>query len=269
MQNINNIIETNALTKVFYTKSGPFLAVKDVSFQLERGGFTSLVGPSGCGKSTIIRLLNGITPITSGTVKIDGEEFSADKKVKGDTKRKMGFVFQSPNLLPWLTVRQNLELPLKIFKLHKQVEYKKNVDELLRIIGMEDYASAYPSDLSGGMRQRVGVMRAMVANPDILLMDEPFGALDDESRVTLDLETQDIWQRTGKSIIFITHNIAEAVLVSDKVIVMGTNPGRIIEKLNIDLPRPRTRETMDMPEFVGYVEQIRDSIGKIDLRKIK
>lgn len=266
---INNIVETNNLTKIFNTKSGSFLALKDVSFKLEKHCFTSLVGPSGCGKSTVIRLLNGITPITSGTVTIHGQTFDNNNIVKGEIHKKMGFVFQCPNLLPWLTVRQNLELPLKIYNLHKNKEYAKNIDECLRIINMQEYASMYPGELSGGMRQRVGVMRAMVHNPDILLMDEPFSSLDDETREILDLETQDIWQKMNKSIVFITHNITEAVLVSNKVIIMGTNPGRILEEIEIDLPRPRTCEMKELPKFNEYVERIRNSIGKIDLSTIK
>ena len=264
-----NIIETKDLTKVFYTKSGPFLAIKEVSFHLEEHGFISLVGPSGWRKVDHYPAPGWY----HAHQRRDDLDIRRDVRQGEEGERqcpeKMGFVFQSPNLLPWLTVRQNLELPLKVYKLNHNEEYKKNVDESLRIINMQGYASSYPSDLSGGMRQRVGVMRAMVYNADILLMDEPFGALDDESRVTLDLETQDIWQRMGKSIIFITHNITEAVLVSNRVIVMATNPGRIIDEVTIDLPRPRTREMMKLPAFTSYVEQIRDCIGKIDLSAIK
>ena len=266
---MQNIIETKDLTKVYNTKSGPFLALEKINFNLKKHGFTSLVGPSGCGKSTVIRLIDGIIPITSGTVMIDGEEFSNEKKVKGEILKKMGFVFQSPNLLPWLTVRQNLELPLKVYKLADQQEYKENVDQLLKIINLEDYANVYPSELSGGMKQRVGVMRAMVHKPEILLMDEPFGSLDDETRETMDLETENIWSSMNKSILFITHNISEAVLVSDNVVIMGTNPGRVVDEINIDLPRPRSRDMMKLPVFAEYVEYIRNRIGNIDLSAIK
>lgn len=263
-----NVIEVKNLTKIFQTKAGPFLAVENASFYLEEKGFTSLVGPSGCGKSTIIRILNGITPITDGTVSFGDEKFNKDRKVKGEILKKMGFIFQSPNLLPWLSVRQNLELPLKVYKL-KGKEYEDNVDEFLRIIGMEESWDKYPNELSGGMRQRVGVMRAMVHNPDILFMDEPFGALDDQSREQMDLETQGIWERTGKAILFITHNITEAVLLSKRIIVMGTDPGHIVKEIRIDLPRPRTLEMIETSRFKEYENEIRDCIGKIDLSKIK
>lgn len=263
-----NVIEVNGLTKIFQTKNGPFLAVENASFYLEEKGFTSLVGPSGCGKSTIIRILDGITPITEGTVSFGSETYDKDRKIKGDILKRMGFIFQSPNLLPWLSVRQNLELPLKVYKLAGE-EYERNVDDFLRIIGMEDSWDKYPSELSGGMRQRVGVMRAMVHNPDILFMDEPFGALDDQSREQMDLETQGIWERTGKSILFITHNITEAVLLSKRVIVMGTDPGHIVKEMEIDLPRPRTLEMIATDKFKSYEAKIRDYIGKIDLSKIK
>ncbi len=265
---LNNVIEAKNLTKVFNTKKGEFLAVKDASFEIEEHGFTSLVGPSGCGKSTIIRMLNGITPITDGTVTLFGKDYDCNVKVRGDVLKNMGFVFQSPNLLPWLTVRKNMELPLKVFKL-KEEKYNKNVDELLRVIEMQEYADMYPGDLSGGMRQRVGVMRAMVHNPQVLFMDEPYGLLDDHMREQLDLETMSIWDRTGKTIVFITHNITEAVLISSKVIVMGTDPGRILTKIDIDLPRPRTLDMVNDPKFIEYEETIRDYIGRLDLSKIK
>lgn len=267
MENLNasSVLQVENLTKVFDTRSGPFTAVTNVSFQMKKNDFVSLVGPSGCGKSTIIRMLSGIISITSGTATIFGQSYT--KKVGGDTLKRLGFIFQSPNLLPWLTVRKNLLLPVEVFGL-KDPKYLDNMQNLLRIIDMEDYADAYPSSLSGGMMQRVGVIRAMVHDPDILLMDEPFGALDDYTREQLDMETHSIWERTGKSILFITHNITEAVLMSKRVIVMATDPGRIIREIEIDLPMPRTLDIIKTEQFMRYEDQIRQCIGAIDLEKI-
>lgn len=259
------ILEGKGLTKVFGTKRGNFLAVKDVDFKLEEKDFISFVGPSGCGKSTIIRMLNGIIPITSGSVEAFGKTYEGS--VRGDVIKKMGFIFQSPNILPWLTVRKNLTLPLDILKL-KGPEYKKNVDHLLESFGLKDFEHAYPSSLSGGMLQRLGVMRAMVHNPSILLMDEPYGALDEDTREQMDLETLSIWAEHDISVIFITHNITEAVLMSKRVIVMGTNPGRIVREIKIDLPYPRTLDVIETEKFRAYVDEIIGLIGHVDLSKI-
>jgi NitT/TauT family transport system ATP-binding protein len=260
-----NVLEVKKLTKVFDAKTGAFLAVQDVSFNLEENDFVSLVGPSGCGKSTIIRMINGITPITDGSIMLFGQGYG--KQVKGEVVKKMGFIFQSPNLLPWLTVRKNLELPLKVFKL-RGPKYKKNVDELLKVFGLDECQGEYPASLSGGMTQRVGVMRAMVHDPEILLMDEPYGALDEDMREQLDMETLAIWKRTGTSVIFITHNITEAVLMSKRVVVMGTDPGRLLEEIKIDLPYPRSLEMIETEKFKGYEREIIKLIGILDLAKI-
>ena len=260
-----NVLEVKNLTKVFDTKTGAFLAVQDVSFGVGENDFVSLVGPSGCGKSTIIRMINGITPITYGSIKLFGKEYA--KEVKGEVIKKMGFIFQSPNLLPWLTVRKNMELPLQVFKL-KDEKYQKNVDSLLEVFGLYECQNEYPASLSGGMMQRAGVMRAMVHNPEILLMDEPYGSLDEDMREQLDLETLAIWKRTGTSVIFITHNITEAVLMSKRVLVMGTDPGRLLEEIEIDLPYPRTLEMIETDQFKKYEEKIIELIGILDLAKI-
>jgi len=258
-----NVLEVNHVTKVFDTKTGAFVAVQDVSFNLGENDFISLVGPSGCGKSTIIRMVNGITPMTHGGITLFGKEY--DKQVNGEVIKKMGFIFQSPNLLPWLTVRKNMELPLKVFKLKDK---EKNVDELLEVFGLDECQNEYPASLSGGMMQRAGVMRAMVHNPEILLMDEPYGSLDEDTREQLDMETLAIWKRTGTSVIFITHNITEAVLMSRRVLVMGTDPGRLLEEIEIDLPYPRSLEMIESDKFQQYEKRIVELIGILDLAKI-
>lgn len=259
-------IQVEGLTKIFKTKSGPLVAVQDVDFGVREREFISLVGPSGCGKSTVIRMLNGIIKPTRG--KIIYSDTVYENGVKGDILRKLGFIFQSPNLLPWLTVRKNLELPLEVFKL-KEKKWKENINRLLDIVGLSSYADAYPRELSGGMLQRIGVIRAMVHEPEVLFMDEPFGTLDEITREQLDMETLSIWKETGKTIIFITHNVEEAILLSSRVIVMGTDPGRIIKEVEIDLPRPRTLDMITSQEFIEYEEQITNLIGEVDLNKIK
>lgn len=259
-------IQVENLTKIFRTKSGPIVAVEDLNFGINDHELVSLLGPSGCGKSTVIRLLNGIIQPTHGKIIIDGETFVDG--VKGAVLRKMGFIFQSPNLLPWLTIRKNLELPLNVFQLEGK-KWFDNIDRLLEMVGLEDCANLYPHELSGGMLQRIGVIRAMVHEPEFLFMDEPFGSLDELTRERLDMEILKVWKETGKTIIFITHNVEEAVLISNRTIVMGTDPGRIIEEVNIDLPTERTANLITEPVFNDYQEKILGLVGKIELDKIK
>lgn len=259
-------IEFQNVSKVFYARRQTITAVKDFSLKVNPGEFVTIVGPSGCGKSTVIRMLDGIITPTSGNILIDGEDFS-EKKVDRETLKKIGFIFQEPNLLPWLTVEQNVELPLKIMHMNTP-ENKVRVKELIDMVGMSKYASAYPVEVSGGMTQRVGVIRAMIHNPEILLMDEPFGALDSITREQLNLELLQIWKKTHKTIIFITHNVEEAVLLSSRVYVMATGPGRLTDVVDIDLPRPRTLDMITDKKFIAYTKQLTNLIGKIDLSKI-
>lgn len=259
-------IQVEDLAKVFETKRGSIVAVQDLNFGIREKEFVSLVGPSGCGKSTIIRMLNGIVKPTKGKIIYSGVIY--ENGIKKDMLKKLGFIFQSPNLLPWLTVRKNLELPLEIFKL-KGRKWNDNIEKLLNIVGLSEYAETYPNELSGGMQQRIGVIRAMVHKPEVLFMDEPFGELDEITREQLDMETLFIWKETEKTIIFITHNVEEAILLSSRVIVMGTDPGRIIQEVEIDLPRPRTLDMLTSQRFIEYEERVTNLIGKIDLDKIK
>lgn len=256
------------VTKIYKLRSQVINAVEKANMEIQSGDFVSLIGPSGCGKSTMIRLLDDITKPTSGKIFIDGELVPKKKKISPQQIKKMGFIFQQPNLLPWLTVRQNVALPLKIFKL-KGEKWEKNIDRLLDMVDMTKYADAYPVEISGGMIQRIGVIRAMVHDPEILLMDEPFGALDEMTREQLDIELLSIWRKTKKTIIFITHNVEEAILLASKAYVMGTNPGRIIAEVDIDIERPRKLEMITEKKFIGYEKQLTDLIGEIDLSKIK
>lgn len=262
-------IKFEHVTKIFHTRSQDIVAVKDYSMEIQPGEFVAILGPSGCGKSTLIRMLDGIIDTTEGNIYIDGQKVNhAGKKMPTKVLRKMGFIFQQPNMLPWYTVRQNVALPLDVFNLRGK-EWENRVNELLAMVGLTDYADAYPTEISGGMLQRAGVIRAMVHDPEILLMDEPYGALDELTREQMNMELLDIWTKTKKTIIFITHNIEEAVLLSDRVYVMGTHPGRLVEVVDLDLPRPRQLSMITQPEFIRYREYLESAIGEIDLSKIK
>lgn len=262
-------IKFEHVTKIFHTRSQDIIAVRDYSMEIQSGEFVAILGPSGCGKSTLIRMLDGIIDTTEGDIYIDGQKVNnAGKKMPTDVLRKMGFIFQQPNMLPWYTVRQNVALPLDVFGL-KGPEWDNRVDQLLEMVGLSDYANAYPYEISGGMLQRAGVIRAMVHDPEILLMDEPYGALDELTREQMNMELLDIWSKTHKTIIFITHNIEEAVLLSDKVYVMGTHPGRLVEIVDLDLQRPRQLSMITDAKFIEYRQYIERAIGEIDLSKIK
>ena len=265
----NYRITFDHVTKRFETRHQTILAVSDYSMKIKSGEFVSILGPSGCGKSTLIRMLDGIITPTEGEIRIDGEQVNIKgKKVPQSMLKRMGFIFQQPNLLPWYTVRENVSLPLKVFGL-KGPQWNERVQCLIDLVGLTKYAEAYPAEISGGMLQRAGVIRAMVHDPEILLMDEPFGALDELTREQLNIELLKIWMETKKTIIFITHNIEEAVLLSGKIFVMGTQPGRLVDVVDIDLPRPRTLQMITQKNFIDYKVQLTNTIGELDLSKIK
>lgn len=263
---IDKKIQMKNIKKVYQTKTGPLLAVDNINFMVEEGSIVTLVGPSGCGKSTIIKMLGGIINPTSGEIAYSKNIYK--NGVPKEELKELGFIFQSSNLLPWFTVKKNLELPLKVFGLSGE-KWNKNIHNLLEMVGLAEYKDAYPNELSDGMKQRIGVIRAMVHNPGILLMDEPFGSLDSITREQLDMELLSIWDKTKKTIVFITHNITEAVLISSRVLVMDTNPGNIVEKININLSRPRKIEMINEEKFVKYVEIITKAIGELDLEKVE
>ena len=258
-------IELKNVYKIFKTRRKEIHALEDINLYVNEVEFVAIVGPSGCGKSTIIRILDDIIKPTSGEITIDGETYG--EEVSRETIQKMGFIFQNPNLLPWLTVRENVEFPLKV--LGKDPAASKDyTDRLINMIGMMKFADARPSELSQSMLQRVGVIRGMVHNPEILLMDEPFGALDETMRETLNMEILKIYHEYKKTVIFITHNVEEAVLLADRVYVMATNPGRIVECVDIDYPRPRNLDMILEPKFQQYEKDITAMIGELDLSKI-
>ena len=227
-------------------------ALLEVSLAIERNEFVSIVGPSGCGKSTLLRLIAGLIGPSSGKVTIDGAAIDGPR-------RDVGVVFQAPTLLPWANVLDNVLFPLKI--LHRLAPGSPAKGrELLRLVGLSDFERKMPSELSGGMQQRTSICRALITDPDILLMDEPFGALDALTREEMSLELLRIWQEQPKTIFFVTHSVPEAVLLADRVCVMTARPGRIIEIIDVPLPRPRSYEQESLQEFQNCAKRIRQHI---------
>lgn len=221
------VIEVRDLVKAFYDVTGDriTLAATQVNFTVRRGEFVCIVGPSGCGKTTVLRMLAGLEQPLSGNLRIDSQTTPA-------------MVFQENSVLPWLTVAQNVAFPLSLKGVPKDRQ-RARVAELLALTGLSDFAEARPHQLSGGMKQRVSVARALVDDRDILLMDEPFGALDEQTRLTLQQELLSIWERTGKTVVFITHSVDEALTLADRVLVMSPRPGTIVADLAVPFERPR------------------------------
>ena len=250
-------VSVKNLDKVYQLPSGGTVsALQNVDLQIRRGEFVSVVGPSGCGKSTLLKCVAGITGISGGTVDVDGERVIQPPD-------HMAIVFQRDILLDWRTVIDNVLFPIEIKRLDKAA-WVDRARELLAVIGLPGYENRQPWELSGGQRQRVAICRALIQEPKLLLMDEPFGALDALTRDELNLELQRLWMSTGKTVLFITHSISEAVLLSDHVVVMATNPGRILETIPIDLPRPRSLDTRETAEFGRHAKHIRrlfESLG--------
>lgn len=257
------------VNKKFTTKKSEIYALKDINMTFGKGEFVSIVGPSGCGKSTIIRLIDDIIKPTSGQITVDDYVYHPQSPISKAVIKKMGFIFQVPNLYPWLTVKENVMLPLKIYGM-KGGQYEDKAKELLEYVGLSEYADAYPSAISGGMSQRIGVIRGMIHQPDILMMDEPFGALDENTRETLNIELLKIWKETGMTIIFITHNVEEAVLMSQRIYVMSPRPGKVITELNIDFDgRERNLNLVLDKRFSNYCLEIEKLIGNLSLSQIK
>jgi len=249
-----DLITVRNLNKVYTTREGERIhAVKDVSFSIREGEFVAMVGPSGCGKTTILKMLGGLVRKTSGDALLNGTP------VEGP-RRDVGIVMQSPVLLPWRTVIDNALLPIEVRRLKKR-EYCDKARELIKLVGLEGFESKYPFELSGGMQQRNALVRALILDPTLLLMDEPFGALDAMTRELMNQELLRIWDEKRKTVFFITHSIPEAVFLADRVLVMSPRPGQIIDDIEIRLPRPRDRDTMSLPEFGRLTKAIRDLFG--------
>jgi NitT/TauT family transport system ATP-binding protein len=253
------MVEIQRVAKTFRTAgrngAGEVKALAEVSFSVRENEFISIIGPSGCGKTTLLKMIDGLIPYDSGKILIDGKQVTApgpDRAV----------VFQSFALLPWRTVLANVEFSLELRQLPKEQRTKTARDYLKRV-GLSDFENHYPHELSGGMQQRAGLARALAVNPAILLMDEPFGAVDAQTRQLLQEELLELWQRERKTVVFITHSMDEAVYLSDRVVVMTPRPGKVAEVLDVPLPRPRAAEEVRRdPKFVDLTNYIWDTLKK-------
>ncbi len=244
-------VDVRGLQVNYRTRSGErLLAIADMDFQLRQGEFCVIVGPSGCGKSTLLKVLAGLVPHTAGEGRIGSQPM-------GVTRDDIGFVFQNATLLPWLTILGNVLLPLRVQRRPDKAQWEARARELLQVVGLGDFADRYPAELSGGMQQRVGMARALVHDPQLLLMDEPFGALDALTRETMNAELQRIWLLKQKAVVFVTHSISEAVFLADRIIVMSARPGRVLADIQVDLPRPRDMVGIDSDRFTEYSRQVR------------
>ncbi len=250
-----HIIITQNLSKSYWTRKKEWVsALENINFTIEETSFISIIGPSGCGKSTLLKIIAGLISSSSGDCYIDGRAVRSPSQ-------DVGFVFQNPVLLPWFTVLKNVLLPIKIQKCQEKDSYVDKAHRLLEMVGLKGFENSYPFELSGGMQQRTAIVRALIYDPKVLLMDEPFGALDAMTRDQMNIELMRIWAESHKTILFVTHSIQEATLLSDRVIVMSARPGKIIEDLVIDLPRPRTTHSTATERFDQLTSQLRNLLG--------
>ncbi len=234
---------------------GP-LILDDICFEARRGDFISLIGPSGCGKSTILKLISGLNPITGGTATVEGV-------APTEATQELAFVFQEPTLLPWLTVQRNVEVPLTLRGADK-AKRAKIAASCLELVGLKERACYYPRQLSGGQKMRVSIARALSQSPKILLLDEPFGALDEMTRDHLNEELLDIRGQKDWTAFFVTHSVAEAVFLSNRIFVLSANPGRLHREITVDLPYPRTDETRQSPEYQRLVAEVSKLLRSVE-----
>ena len=244
------LIAVNRLRKVYGTRADPVIALHDVHFSIDKGQFVAIVGPSGCGKSTLLKILIGLIPASQGEARLSGTAIAGPR-------RDIGVVFQSPVLFPWRTVLDNVLLPVDVQRLGRD-KLKARAMDLLCLVGLEGFERRYPQELSGGMQQRAAMVRALVHDPAMLFMDEPFGALDAMTREQMNLQLQHLWLERNETVLFITHSIAEAVFLADRVLVMTPRPGHIVDDVVVELARPRCLDVMTTPEFGLHVKRIRE-----------
>jgi NitT/TauT family transport system ATP-binding protein len=249
-------LAVHGLSKEYPSRAGAIRALSEVAFAVRRGEFVSIIGPSGCGKSTLLKIILGVVPGATGQVEVGG---TAGDRI---ARAAIGMVFQTPSLLPWRRVLDNVLLPIDALGLSREA-YRDRARALLGLVGLSGFEARYPRELSGGMQQRVSLCRALIHEPDLLLMDEPFGALDALTREEMQVELLRVWRETAKTVLFVTHSIDEAVLLSDRVLVMTPRPGRMTRDLAVDLPRPRTADLRASPRFQAYAHELRQSLGRL------
>jgi NitT/TauT family transport system ATP-binding protein len=243
------VIGIEGVSLIYRSRNAEVHALDNISFTATDREFVALLGPSGCGKSTLLKLISGLIPQSSGVIRVNG------RPIDGPTP-SIGIVFQSPLLMAWRTVLQNVLLQIEIRDL-RLADYRAAARDLIRLVGLDGFEDAHPHQLSGGMQQRVGLCRALIHDPDLLIMDEPFGALDAMTRELMNAELQRIWIERRKTVLFITHSISEAVFLADRVLVMSPRPGRLVGEIAVDLPRPRTVATTELPDFVHFTREVR------------
>ena len=246
------VISARELGLVFQTADQPVTALSGVNLEVEDGDFVSFIGPSGCGKTTLLRVIADLEQATSGAITVNGMSPAEARRT-----RAYGYVFQAPALYPWRTVEQNVGLPLEIMGLDRQAErIRRNLD----LVNLTGFDKKFPWQLSGGMQQRVSIARALAFDPKLLLMDEPFGALDEIVRDKLNQQLLELWDRTKKTVVFVTHSIPEAVFLSTRIVVMSPRPGRIIDVIETRFPRNRTLDIRETPEFLAVAHRVREGL---------
>jgi NitT/TauT family transport system ATP-binding protein len=248
-------IDIQQISMVFHGRGEPVIALEKVDLKVRAGQFAAIIGPSGCGKSTLLRLIADIVKPHAGSITLGGDTPRVARHAHA-----LGFVFQAATLLPWRSVRQNIELPLDVVGRNSKRRSSRSSADLLELVGLSGFADALPNQLSGGMQQRAAIARALILDPDVLLLDEPFGALDEITRQKMNLELLRIWSEARTTALLITHSIAEAVFMSDQIHIMSARPGRITSVIDVPLGRPRGLEMMRSPEFFDCVNAVRDGL---------
>jgi NitT/TauT family transport system ATP-binding protein len=246
------VISARELSLIFQTADGPVYALSKVNLEVEDGDFVSFIGPSGCGKTTLLRVIADLETSTSGTISVNGMS-----PQEARLKRAYGYVFQAPALYPWRTVEQNVGLPLEVMGLDRASE---RISRNLELVNLSGFEKKFPWQLSGGMQQRVSIARALAFDPKLLLMDEPFGALDEIVRDKLNQQLLELWGRTKKTVVFVTHSIPEAVFLSTKIVVMSPRPGRIIDVIETNFPKDRSLDIRETPEFLAVAHRVREGL---------